>query len=91
MNILSLSWFQVCIVSRYKIMMIRTDQEQFTPYMFGSKKLPWWRWSEGEGMKWWLLRLGADLFSLSSPSPITDWPEDRGTLRVSGREYTLRS
>ena len=50
--------------------------------MFGSKKLPWWRWSEGEGMKWWLLRLGADLFNFpSSPSPITDWPEDRGTLR----------
>ena len=41
--------------------------------MFGSKKLPWWRCSEGEGMKWWL-RLGADLFNLSLSS-IIGWPE----------------
>ena len=56
-------------------------------YMFGSKKSPRCRWSDGEGMKWWL-RLGADLFNLSSPSPIMDWPgdacifADRGTLRA---------
>ena len=53
--------------------------------MVGSRKVPWWRCSDGEGMKWWL-RLGADLFNLMALSSIIGWPEEeamfgRGTLR----------
>ena len=54
-------------------------------HMVGSRKVPWWRCSDGEGMKWWL-RLGADLFNLLALSSIIGWPEEeamfgRGTLR----------